>query len=112
MQTDDVLQVMPAAAESANTLTGSAAVEFPAAVVEQAAHGAAVAAVGGAHVASMWAPSVAASAGVDQQVGGAGAALGPRGGKVAQRNDRSLTADVETDNQNAEDLTPHPVVSI
>lgn len=63
MQTDDVLQVMPAAAESANTLTGSAAVEFPAAVVEQAAHGAAVAAVGGAHVASMWAPSVAASAG-------------------------------------------------
>jgi hypothetical protein len=107
MQTDDILQVMPAAAESANMLTGSATVEFAATVPEQAAHGAAADSV---HAASMWAPSVAASAGVNQEVAGAGAALAPHGGKVAQRNDQSLTADVETDNQNAQDLTP--VVSI
>jgi hypothetical protein len=112
MQTDNVLQVMPGAAESANMLTGSATVEFAATVPEQAAHGAAATAAGGAHAASMWAPSVAASAGVDQEVAGAAAALAPHGGKVAQRNDQSLTEDVETDNQNAEDLTPHPVVSI
>ncbi|ARV80630.1 MULTISPECIES: hypothetical protein [Mycobacteriaceae] len=110
MRTDDILQVIPAAAESANMLTGSATVEFATTVPEHAAHGAAATAAGGAHAASMWAPSVAASAGVNQQVAGAGAALAPRGGKVAQRNDQSLTADLQTDNQNAQDLTP--VVSI
>lgn len=110
MQTDDILQVMPAAAESANMLTGSATVEFAATVPEQAAHGAAATAADSVHAASMWASSVAASAGVNQEVAGAGAALAPHGGKVAQRNDQSLTADVETDNQNAQDLTP--VVSI
>ncbi|WP_225331258.1 hypothetical protein [Mycobacterium intracellulare] len=110
MQTDDVLHVMPAAAESANMLTGSATVEFAAAVPEHAAHGAAATAAEGVHVASMWAPSVAASAGVDQEIAGAAAALAPRGGKLAQRNDQSLTADLQTDNQNAQDLTP--VVSI
>ncbi|WP_247600235.1 hypothetical protein [Mycobacterium intracellulare] len=106
MQADDILQVSPAAAESANLLTGSATVEFAATVPEQAAHGAAATAADGAHAASMWAPSVAASAGVNQEVAGAGATLAPHGGKVAQRNDRSLTADLETDNLNAQDLTP------
>lgn len=112
MQSDDILQVVPAAAQSANMLTGSATVEFAATVPEHAAHGGVSTALGAAHAASMWAPSVAASAGVDQEVAGAGAALAPHGGKVAQRNDQSLTEVVDTDNQNTQDLTPHPVVTI
>ncbi len=110
METDDILEVMPSATESANMVTGSATVEFAATVPEHAVHGAAATAAGGAHAASLWAPSLAANTGVDQQVAGAGAALSPHGGKVAQRNDQSLTADLQTDNQNAQDLTP--VVSI
>lgn len=106
METNDVLQVSPAAAGSANMLTGSATVEFAATVPEQAAHGAAATAADGVHAASMWAPSVAACAGVSQEVAGAGATLAPHGGNVAQCNDQSLTADLETDNQNAQDLTP------
>lgn len=112
MQSEGILQVVPAAAQSANMLTGSATAEFAASVPEHAAHGAAATALGAAHAASMWAPSVTASTGVDQQVAGAGAALAPYGGKVVQRNDQSLTEVVETDNQNTQDLTPHPGVSI
>lgn len=47
MRTDDILQVIPAAAESANMLTGSATVEFATTVPEHAAHGAAATAAGG-----------------------------------------------------------------
>ncbi|MCV7112559.1 hypothetical protein H7I55_16475 [Mycolicibacterium setense] len=112
MQADETLQVTPPAAESANVLTGAATVEFAARVPEQSALATAQGAADAVHAASMWAPSVSASAGVSQQVPAAAAALAPHGGAVAQCNSQSLAEDLETDTQNAQDLTPHPAVSI
>ncbi|VBA33184.1 hypothetical protein LAUMK4_05898 [Mycobacterium persicum] len=112
MESGDVLQVTASAAETANTVTGSATAEFAVIVPEQSAHGVAASAAGAAHAVSMWGASVAASATVRQQVAGAAAALAPHGGIVAQRNEQALTEVVETDTHNAQDLTCYPVVNI
>ena len=58
----------------------------------------------------MWAPSIAAGAAIRADVLAAGATLAPHAAAVAKQNERALSNTVQTNDQNAKDLTAHPVM--
>lgn len=107
---DDSLRVEPDATALANALTSGAAAQFAAKLPAQPAHAAAKSAVDAAQAESMWAPSIAAGAAIRADVLAAGATLAPHAAAVAKQNERALSNTVQTNDQNAKDLTAHPVM--
>lgn len=108
MNTNNVIQLFPAPAAAANTnstaAVGELAIGAPATTAGSLARA-------GAHagaVASMWAPLAPLSAGTDQQLTHAGAAVAQHGTTIAHTNDQALAATAATDEQNREELTLQP----
>lgn len=112
MPANESLRVETQATSLANALTSSAAAQFAAKVPAEAGHGAAQSVVDAAQAVSLWAPSVAAGAAIRADVLAAGASLAAHATAVAKQNEQALSDTVATDEQNAKDLTAHPVVEI
>lgn len=110
MPANDALRVEPNATALANTLTSGAATEFAATVPAQPTHAVAKSVADATQAESMWAPSIAAGASIRADVLRAAAALAPHLAAVGQQNEQALGDTVLTDEQNAKDLTPHPVM--
>ncbi|MEB3980166.1 hypothetical protein OQ968_02685 [Mycobacterium sp. 663a-19] len=110
MAADDSLRVEPDAAALANALTSGAATQFAVKMPAQPAHAAAKSAADATQAVSMWAPSIAAGASIRADVLGAAAAVAPHLAAVGQQNEQALGDTVQTDEQNAKDLTAHPVM--
>lgn len=110
MPANDALRVEPDATALANALTSGAATEFAAKMPAQPAHAAAKSVAHAAQAESMWAPSIAAGASIRADVLRAAAAVAPHLVAVGQQNEQALGDTVQTDEQNAKDLTGHPVM--
>jgi hypothetical protein len=110
MPADESLKVEPDATALANTLTSGAAAQFATKASVQPAHAAANSAVDAAQAESMWAPSIAAGAAIRADALTAGASLAAHAAAVAKQNEQALSNTVQTDEQNAKDLSAHPVV--
>ena len=93
-------------------LASGAVAQFAAKLPAQPGHAAAQSVVDATKAESMWAPSIAADAAIRADALAAGAALAPHAGAVTKQNEQALSDTVETDEQNAKDLTGHPVVEV
>jgi hypothetical protein len=110
MPANDSLRVEPDATSLANALSSGAVVRFAANLPAQSGHAAAQSAVDASQAESMWAPSIAAGASIRADVLRAAAAVAPHLAAVGQQNEQALGDTVRTDEQNAKDLTAHPVM--
>ena len=110
MPANDSLRVEPDATSLANALTSAAATKFAAKLPAQPTHAAAKSVADVTQAESMWAPSIAAGASIRADVLGAAAAVAPHLAAVGQQNEQALGDTVQTDEQNAKDLTAHPVM--
>jgi cell division septation protein DedD len=104
------LRVETDATSLANALATGAAAQFAAKLPAEAGHGAAQSVVDVAQAESLWAPSIAAGAAIRADTLAAGSSLAAHATAVAKQNEQALSDTVATNEQNAKDLTPHPVV--
>ena len=110
MPANDFLRVETDATSLANALTSGAAAQFAAKLPAEAGHSAAQSVVDATQAESLWAPSIAAGTAIRADALAAGAALAAHATAVAKQNEQTLSATVATNEQNAKDLTAHPVI--
>ncbi|BCP14018.1 hypothetical protein [Mycobacterium paraintracellulare] len=112
MDATNSLRVETDATSLANALATGAAAQFAAKLPAEAGHGAAQSVVDAEQAESLWAPSIAAGAAIRADALAAGSSLAAHAAAVAKQNEQALSDTVATNEQNAKDLTAHPVVEI
>lgn len=108
----NVIQLFPAPTAAANLNTSTVAQALTLHGGSSGASGLAGVAASGAAAASLWAIPATLCAAVEQQASHVDAAIAMRSNTIAGTNDRALTDMMNMNEQNRDDLTETPVVSV